>query len=184
VFGVNQIADFYRKTGKTTFTLEEFMNVLGVKETSAKRYLHEASRLGVVFPSGEGYVIDEARLTIIYEAVWGLKDTDSLLRFLKALEKKGLIKGVGYRTEERGSLSSDVFKAIVGEELDPKALSKLEAALSDPSSKVLCTVAPSYLTTDLLLLIKNRLNLPATSFIELSQKVAVVTFERERQPSE
>lgn len=179
MFGVKQIQDFLEKTGRNTFTLKEFAETLKVMETSARRYLHEASRLGVVTYRDGVYVVDEERLTIITEALWGLRDAASLTRFLRALERKGVIRNLNIRREERGELTSDIFEVILGQEIDPKILNKLNSALSEANSKVLCTIVPSYLTTELLLLIKNRLNLPATSFLELSPKITVVTFEKE-----
>lgn len=179
MFGVKQISSFIEKSGKTSFTLREFSQVLGVKETSAKRYLHEAARLGLITLKDGIYHIDDARLTIINEAIYGLKDQDSLIKFLKALEKKGTIKNVSIKREEKGDINVDFFKITLKSELDEKSLQKLNQALSDPSSKILCTIVPSYLTTELILLIKNRLNLPATSFIEISSKTTVVVFERE-----
>jgi hypothetical protein len=181
MFGVKQISDFIAKTGKNTFTLKEFAEVLNVRETSARRYLHEASRLSLVSVKDGVYVVDENRLTIIMEAVWGLNDVDSLLKFLRAIEKKGVIKNVNVKKEERGGASSFVFELITGQELDQKIMNKLNAALSEPNSKILCTIVPSYLTTELLLLIKNRLNLPATSFLEISPKVTVISFEKEEK---
>lgn len=181
MFGVKQISDFYEKTGKNSFTLKEFAEVLKVRETSARRYLHEASRLGVVSSKNGLYVIDETRLTIILEALWGLNNTDSLIKFLKALEKRGVIRNVSIKKEEKIEESVDIFKLILGQELDQKTTNKLNAALSEPNSRILCTIVPSYLTTELLLLIKNRLNLPATSFLELSPKLTVVTFEKEEK---
>lgn len=181
MFGVKQISDFVSKTGKNTFTLREFAEILNVRETSARRYLHEASRLGVVKSMNGLYVVDEARLTLIMEAVWGLSDVDSLLKFLKALEKKGVIKNINVKKEERVGSSSFVFELITGQEVDQKIINRLNAALSEPNSKILCTIVPSYLTTELLLLIKNRLNLPATSFLELSPKVTVISFEKEEK---
>lgn len=181
MFGIKQISMFVEKSGKNSFTLKEFAQTLGIKETSAKRYLHEAARLGIVSLKDGIYYVDESKLIIISEAIQEFKERDSLLKFLKALERRGVIKNVAIRKEEIGEANVEIFKVILKEEIDERAINKLSQALSDPSSKVLCTIVPSYLTTELLLLIKNRLNIPATSFLELSSKFTVVFFEKEEK---
>lgn len=178
MFGLKQVEDFVSRTGRNVFTINEFAEALGISESSARRYLHEAERLGIIAGDNGLYRVDETRLVLVREALNGLNTTESLLRFLKALEKRGLIRSVSVRREERG-VDVSVFRLVLGAEVDEKAISRLATAIGDPSFKALCVVVPSYLTTELFLLLKNRLSLPATSFVELTNRLLVVTFERE-----
>ncbi len=178
MFGVKQIMDFVEKTGKTKFTIKELARTRKIKEDSAKRYVHEAQRFGFVTVKNNRVIVDPIKMTLLKEVLWGLEDTNSLIRFLRTLEKKGLIKNIKRRRETDAEATVEQFKLILPEEMDKRVVEKIKESIEKENMKVIALVIPQYLVTDVYLLLRNRLNLPPNSLIELSKDVGIIFFEK------
>lgn len=179
MFGVKQVMDFVEKTGKTRFTIKELARARGVREESAKRYVHEAQRFGIAVVKGNRVEVDPIRMAILREALWGLDSVESLLRLLRALEKKGLIREV--RVQRAGDPEGTVEKFMVllpPDKRDEKLLEFIKEQVEKYNQKLIALLLPSYLVGDVYLFLRNRFNLPPNSLIELSSDMGLIVFRR------
>jgi predicted transcriptional regulator len=91
VFGVSQVIEYVGKTGKNTVSIKQLSKALNISESSAKRYVHEAVKLGVLLPEKKNRYridLDKARLYLILarsDNLW-----EALLEMMQQLMQKNL----------------------------------------------------------------------------------------------
>ncbi|MEM4475543.1 MAG: hypothetical protein QW405_03930 [Fervidicoccaceae archaeon] len=175
---MGQIDEFVRKTNRTEFSLREFAETVGVKLESARRYVLEAQRLGVVRLEGDRVVVDRSALVVLKETLGGLKDWESLLRLLNALKERGLVKDVRAKRSESPGGCAEHLEILLGANSDAKEQLQLILSRIKSGSSVLLVVAPSYLIPEIYASLRSAHNLPPDSMVELSCGVKVITIEK------
>lgn len=176
MFGIKQISEFVRETGKTTFTLEELAQRLGVRPRSAKRYALEAQKLGAAKVEDNVVVVDKARLAVLEEAVRGLDSEESLMRLLLALKEKGVVGDVKVKLVSSHDGALEKLQILLEPGSASKALEAAKEAVASKRLSVLVVLAPPYLVPEIFALLRSRYGVPPENVIELSgaQKVIVV----------
>ncbi len=90
VFGVSQVLEYYNKTGKDTLSIKRMAKALGISESSAKRYIHEAVKLGVLEQVRKGtYRIDREKAELFVRLSKAKDIREAALEIIGAIASGG-----------------------------------------------------------------------------------------------